>query len=96
MRGAQILSLALFVLCGQSLAVPLEKTELERPDKSVAVRGDNDQLGDKWKRDEDEPGLAWKRDEDEPGCAWKRNDDEPGDKWKRSTIEVRDCASDVY
>lgn len=79
MRGAQILSLALAVLCGQSLAVPQGRKEVGGPERSIAVRGDlDDRVGGMWTRDDDEPGEAWKRDDDEPRPAWRRDGDEPG------------------
>ncbi|MCJ1451304.1 hypothetical protein MMC28_001640 [Mycoblastus sanguinarius] len=100
MRGAQIVSLALVIFCAKGLAVPLGKAELGRPDVRIAVRGYNDQLGErgienqdepesKRKRNEDEPETTWKRDEDEPGDPWKRDEDEPGVKWKRNTSQVK-------
>ena len=77
MRPIYIISMALLVLEGGSVAVPFKSAAIERLDgrkvsEPVIL----------WKRQDDEPGRPWKRDEDEPGSPWKRfDDDEPGEKW---------------
>ena len=89
MRGVQILSVALVVFLGHSLAIPvgtpIGAPELSRSETSLSKRqpdcsgsgnseGDGDDVGCFWGRDEDGKGG-----EDEPGRFWGKDEDGKGD-----------------